>query len=465
MSPTTAATPSTAFAAYRERLQAELVPTLPGQLSRVSWGRDRIVGHQRERLAALLAHAAERSPFHARRLAGVDPDAVDPRDLSALPVMTKAEMMAALDDVFTDRRLGTRLVESALAAGTAEPQPILGEYVAFTSGGSSGRRGVYVFDPPALRQFLGSLCRGLVARIEAMGGPPPGGLPIAMVSARSAVHPTGGAAQFAGGALPFHFVPVPATLPVPEIVERLNAVQAPLLYGYASMIERLAAEQRAGRLRIRPLTVTCTSETLTPEMRAAVRDGFGVPVIDTFGSTEGLVGASPPDGEAIVFAEDGCIVELVDEHHRPVPPGTPSAKVLVTNLENRVQPLIRYELTDVLTAQPGDGHLRATVSGRSDESFRWEGVTVHPFVVRSVLVGVPQIAEYQVRQTGAGVAVTAVAAAGAGTVDTDGVAAEVAAALARAGLRRPDVTVRLAPALDRDPATGKLRRFVPLPGR
>lgn len=64
------------------------------------------------------------------------------------------------------------------------------------------------------------------------------------------------------------------------------------------------------------------------------------------------------------------IVELVDERNEPVPPGTPSAKVLLTNLYNRAQPLSRYELTDRFVAQPpapDHGHLRAAVEGRSDE--------------------------------------------------------------------------------------------------
>lgn len=457
----TAAAPTT-FAAYRERLQPAVVAALPEMIARTTWGREQIVDHQRARLRSLLADAAERSPFHARRLAGVDPDGVDPRDLSALPVMTKAEVMGEFDDVVTDRRLTRALVEDTLAATDSEPRPVLDRYVAFTSGGSSGTRGVFVLDETAMTQFLGSLSRNLVARIEQTGGPPPGGLPIAIVAAASAVHPTGGAIRLAGGLLPFRFVPVPATAPLPHIVDRLNAVQAPLLYGYPSMLARLAAEQRAGRLRIRPVMVTSTSETLTPELRAAITEGFGVPIINTFGSTEGLVGSSAPDDEAVVFAEDGCIVELVDEQYRPVPPGTPSASVLVTNLENHVQPLIRYELTDVLIAVPGDeGHLRAAVQGRSDEVFHYAGATLHPHVVRSVLVQRPDVAEYQVRQTRRGVAVTVVPAADA--VDEDALASALVTALAGAGLPDPQVAVASAPALDRDPRTGKLRRFVPLP--
>src|SRR5687767_2229291 len=102
---TTGTAAAGAFARLRNQLQEELLAGYPAQLARLGWDRARIVAHQRARLRALLAYAVERSPFHARRLAEVDVGAVDPRDLSRLPVMTKAEMMADLGEVFTDRRL------------------------------------------------------------------------------------------------------------------------------------------------------------------------------------------------------------------------------------------------------------------------------------------------------------------------------------------------------------------------
>jgi phenylacetate-coenzyme A ligase PaaK-like adenylate-forming protein len=54
-----------------------------------------------------------------------------------------------------------------------------------------------------------------------------------------------------------------------------------------------------------------------------------------------------PTGRAgITFATDCCIVELVDDDDRPVPPGATSSGILVTNLFNRGQPLIRYRIDD-----------------------------------------------------------------------------------------------------------------------
>lgn len=462
--PTTTASTRSSFTAFNAGLQAALLASCPEHLARVNWDRAAILAHQRNALRALLAHAAEHSPFHARRLAGIDLDAVDPRDLSGLPVMTKNDLMGRFDDILSDRRITLGLVEATLAVTGAEPQPLFGEYLAFTSGGSSGRRGVFVFDRVGLGQFVGSVTRGLVARIHALGGPPPGGLPVAIVAASTSVHLTGfAAAASAGGGLPFRFLSVPVTRPVPEIVERLNAMQPAMLYGYPSMLGRLGGEQRAGRLHIAPTMVTCTSETLSTDLRSAIEQGFGAPIIDAFACTEGLIGATAPDGDVHTFAEDGCIVELVDAEHRPVPPGTPAAAALITHLDNRIQPLIRYELTDAFVAQPPaveHGYLRARVHGRCDDVFRYGAVTIHPLVLRTALVQTPEVIEYQVHQTRRGVAVAAVAPAG---LDRAAVATRLTTSLAQAGLANAHVSVEAVPQLGRDPRTGKLRRFVPLP--
>jgi phenylacetate-coenzyme A ligase PaaK-like adenylate-forming protein len=374
--------------------------------------------------------------------------------------MTKAEMMDDLGDVYTDRRLAPDLVEAALAQTTTDPVPILGQYLALTTGGSSGRRGVFVFDAWAAVQFMTSLTRALFVRVQAAGGPPPGGLTIAMIGAPSAVHATGSAAPWtAGGLLPFRFVGVPVTQPLDDIVDQLNAIDAPALAGYPTVLARLAAERLRGRLRIRPRTVSSTSETLDPLLRAAIAEAFEVPVVDMFGSTEGLVGISAPDDATLVFNSDVCITELVDEDHRPVPAGTPSAKVLVTNLSNRTQPLIRYELNDSFVRQPDapdHGHLRATVQGRADELLRYAGVDVHPVVVRSVLVKEPAVLDYQVHQTARGIDVAALAGE---RLDEQRLRVRLVRALGDAGLRDPAVTVRSVATLKRHHESGKLQRF------
>ena len=198
--------------------------------------------------------------------------------------MSKTEMMESLDDVFTDRRLTWGLVEQALAVTATEPVPILGRYTALASGGVSGQRGVFVYDPGAVAGYTSSLTRSLMARLRTLGDAAREGLTIGLVAAASAVHGTRSTvAWLAGDASPIRATPIPVTLPLPEIVERLNALQPRFLYGYASILVRLAAEQRAGRLQIRPMSVTSTSETLVDEARAAIAEAFAAPIVDIFG--------------------------------------------------------------------------------------------------------------------------------------------------------------------------------------
>jgi phenylacetate-coenzyme A ligase PaaK-like adenylate-forming protein len=377
--------------------------------------------------------------------------------------MTKTDMMAAIDDVFTDRRLTLGAVEQALAATGSEPVPVLGRYMALATGGSAGQRGVFVFDQAAKAEFILSIIRSLLAGLHAAGGIPPGGLPMAMVGAGSAVHATGAAAaETIGPDAPLRVLPVPVTMPLRQIVDRLNTLQAPALIGYASALGRLAAEQNAHRLHIAPVVIISTSETLLPEARREITAAFGVPVINSFASTEGLMGSSAPGDDVLMFNSDMCIIELVDAANRPVGPGVPSAKVLVTNLYNLAQPLIRYELADSFVLEPsagGPGHMLARVHGRADEVFHYQAGDLHPHVVRSVMLRSPEVADYQVRQTRTGIEADIIAA---GSASPEALRRRLAEALARGGLSQPDVTVRIAADLPRCAGSGKLRRFVPL---
>jgi phenylacetate-coenzyme A ligase PaaK-like adenylate-forming protein len=442
-------------------MSAELTRRLGPYTERLGWDASQLAHHQRERLQLLLAHAAGHSPFHARRLRGVDPSRFELPDLARLPVMTKAEMMAQFDAVVTDRRLSKHQVEQHLAASLHEPSLLLDQYVCLASGGSSGLRGIFVQTLGEFTDFVASLVRPGYARALAAGGPPPEGLALGLVAAASPVHSSGFGAAVATGP-PVRLIPAPATLPLTEIVARLNAAQPPALMGYASKLAELAREQLAGRLSITPRSVMPNAEVLTPADRAVIEQAFAVPVIDSFVSTEGLVGHSEPGGSVLRLAADMCLAELVDDDNNPVPAGVPSAKVLVTNLHNLTQPLIRYELTDRFTsphATPADGWPRASIEGRADDTFRYGDVAVHPHVIRSALSGDGAVHEYQVRQTKRGVDVDCVTG---GRLDTAVLAARLADGLRQAGLTQPEVNITIAEAIPRDPKTGKVRRFLPL---
>jgi phenylacetate-coenzyme A ligase PaaK-like adenylate-forming protein len=446
----------------RTRVSGAVGRQMPGHIARLGWDAGRLAAFQRDRLRALLARAIAGSPFHAGRLRGVDPDRFELADLARLPVMTKADMMANFDAATTDRRLTRDLVERCLARSVTDPSLLLGDYVVLVSGGSSGQRGLFVQTVDEYAEFAASVTRRGMAAALAGGGLPPEGLVIGMVGAGSPVHSSGLACVTATRP-PVCLVPAPASLPVAEIVRRLNAAQPPNLLAYAAKLAELAREQRDGRLKLRLRSVASFAESISMSERIAVTQAFGVPVIDTFASTEGLVGHSEPGGTVLTFASDTCIAECTDDEGRPVPDGVASAKVLVTNLHNLTQPIIRYELTDRFTpaGTSEGGALRASVEGRSDDLFRYSEASVHPFVLGAPLLHAPAVREFQVRQTELGADIAAVTD---GDFDPSAIVTEVRRSLRQAGLGCPQVGFRRVGALDRDPMTSKARRFIPLPG-
>jgi phenylacetate-CoA ligase len=454
-------TTGTGLETLRARFGAALAGHLENHRGRPHWDAGQLADHQREQLRALLARAAAQSPFYARRLAGVDPARFELAGLARLPVLTKQQMMAGFDELATDRRLTRARAEEHLAASGEQPSLLLGRYVCLASGGSSGLRGIVVQTIEEYAEFAASFLRNVAAALAASGGPPPGGIPVAIIGAASPVHASGFGAAAGAAGYPLRTIPAPATLPLPALVARLNQARPLVLHGHATTLALLAAEQRAGRLRIAPASVTAMGELLTGTGRGAITAAFGVPPVNQFTCTEGLTGQSDPGGEVLTFASDMCLTELVDEDNRPVPDGTPSARVLLTSPYNHTQPLIRYELTDRFTRHPaaaGQGWLRATVEGRADDTFRYGTIALDPLVIRTVMVRTPAALEYQARQTSRGIDIAVVAS---GPLDHTALAAALEQNLRAAGLPDPQVRVRQVPDIARHPETGKARRFIP----
>jgi phenylacetate-coenzyme A ligase PaaK-like adenylate-forming protein len=444
----------------RARFGATLAGRLDAHIERLDWDSGKLEQFQREELRRLLVHAVERSPFHARRLRGIDPERFELEQLAELPVMSKEQMMASFDELLTDRRLTSARVEGHIAALRMEPSLLDSDYVCLASGGSSGLRGVFVQTLEEYLEFVASVVRRAMAAVIAAGGPAPGGHPTGIVAAAAPIHSSGFCAAIATG-YPVRMIPAPATLPVAEVVRRLNEAQPPTLLAHTSKLVTLAAEQRAGRLRIEPRSITAMGETVTTEDRGTIEASFGIPLITQFVSTEGLVGHSEAGGDVVSFAADACIVELVDANNQPVPEGVASAKALVTNLHNHTQPLIRYELTDrfIRHRSARSGAVRATVEGRADDMFRYGGVAVDPLVIRTVMVRTPAALEYQVRQTAHGIDIAII---GEGELSPTALTAALEQSLRAAGLPNPHVRVREVTDIARHPETGKARRFIPL---
>ena len=199
--------------------------------------------------------------------------------------------------------------------------------------------------------------------------------------------------------------------PLPVLLEQLNSFQPALLATYASTLAVLAEEQVAGRLRIAPLIVTTGGGLLLPAVRHRAEAAFHCPVLETYSASEATPLALPCRHGRLHVNTDWYILEPVDTAGRPVPAGQRSDSVLVTNLANHVQPLIRYPLGDSVVVDPQRcpcGLLLPTiqVEGRTEQILRMPGargepVALPPMALATVVEETPGVHRFQVVQTAA----------------------------------------------------------------
>ncbi len=144
----------TAYESLRAAHLSAVRAALEDHVARLDWPRERIERYRTERLRSLLAFARERSPFHAARMADIDPATATVDDLARLPPMVKQEAQDEWDAIVTSPDIDRAGAERVLAEQRWFSYTPAGLQV-FSSGGSSGVRGVYVWD---WEQFVTLAC-------------------------------------------------------------------------------------------------------------------------------------------------------------------------------------------------------------------------------------------------------------------------------------------------------------------
>jgi phenylacetate-CoA ligase len=455
---------NTGYEVLRQRHQADAMAQLPEHFARIAWPRERLFVQREQSLRVLIDVAQRQSSWHRDRLGHLNARTLREADLAGIPAMTKQELMTNFDSIVTDRRLNLDLLEKYLAELRSD-EYLFDRYHVVTSGGSSGRRGVFVYDWDAWTLCYLSLRRYSSLKIAQAGRASDEPIVMAKIGAAKALHISRALSQtFSNPNLIIHHFPM--TLAMEEIVEGLNALQPDLLEGYTSVLFRLAKLALAGKLRIAPRWVSSISEPLLPEIRKTAEEAWKVTVLNVWGASEaGCCAASCGLGPWMHLTDDLLLIEPVDDGGHPVPAGVRSAKVYLTNLYNLTVPLIRYELTDEVTliegpCPCGSHHRRIEdVQGRLDDSFCYSGgPTVHPHLFRTALARERNVVEYQVRQTPRGATISLVCN---GEIQEERLHAELVGGLTHLGLKSPEIRIARVEHLERL-HSGKLKRFVPL---
>jgi len=424
---------------------------------------------QTRRFRKLLWHVLQcsrfyKSYYHAH---GITIKHIEDISVTDLPPISKPMMMDHYDDFVCDRSLKRKNIEEFLSGSAKPRERYRNNYTVIHTSGSCGTISLFVYGPEdwAVIKAL------VVARVI---NPDPHfikKLKFAFIGATDG--------HYAGVSLASDvperlgcFLPLSINSPLEIIDRKSNAFQPDVLSGYSSGVHLLAQEQLKGNIAIRPARIICTSDPLTHEMRHTIKHAFGREPINFYAASESLsMAAQCGRHEDLHLFTDWHIFEAVDDDFRPVAAGIPG-NLLLTNLYNYTQPLIRYQMHDEIVINPepcGCGLPLPTmhnVAGRQ-EDFLWFDTAagkcdyLHPIVLVELFVA--GLKKFQVIQTQRNAMLM--------KVIVDGDQAAVVAAIRRrmheifCG-KKLDTTVQLnlevVQDIPNDPKTGKYKLIIPL---
>jgi phenylacetate-CoA ligase len=297
-----------------------VVPALDAMLERQSWDPSRLAADGRRRLADLVAHAARAIPFY-RGLGLRGSEAIE--DLPLLDRRTLRDAGDALRD----------------------PDAPLETLEVATSGGSTGAPAAVWLDRAACDAHTAAVLRSqtwmglpLVARHALLWGPPPDVVTygtfsgrIRGIAARRTFYPTYGLTDERAEA----------------IRRALRRGRFPQVVGYSSALDHVAAG--AAPLERPARAVLASAEILTPPQRRRIGRFFGAPVFERFGCNEFATVAHQCGAGGMHVLTDRVHLEILRPDGRPAAPGE-IGEAVVSDLDNRAMPLLRYRLGDALEA-------------------------------------------------------------------------------------------------------------------
>jgi phenylacetate-CoA ligase len=429
------------------------------------WPRARLEELQQRRIVDLLDWVTQKSPFYReyRSTHRLGP----PYSLQDFPIMDKKAYMKHFDEIVTDPRLCLSQLQEHMAHVSGD-EYYMNEYRVLTTAGSSGYKTVVVFNRKEW-----SIQEAASMRIAAMMGVVPFSKrrpTIVTIGSPSPMHDSYRLPLSMDIGL-YRFHVLPATVPIEELVQRLNSLQPHMLRGFPSMIGLLVTEQLQGRLNINPSIIAGGGEPMPSELRKQIQTAWQSSVFDIYGTQEGLRAMECNPGQGMHIFEDLGVVEVVDEGNRPVPDGTLGHKILFTSLFGFTQPIIRYEISDMMVMAPepcpcGQPFRRIlAINGRNDDVLHLRGrggrqVAVHPVHFWNVLESFADIRQYQVVHEQDGICLRLMFEEGNGHVASS-VREQMARKLGTLGVDCPLIRVELVTALeDRSRHMGKWKNII-----
>jgi len=195
-----------------------------------------------------------------------------------------------------------------------------------------------------------------------------------------------------------------------EIIQQLETLNPNVISAPPSMLKLLAKEFLKNRLKIRPKLLYSYAEILYPDIKEYLEKSFQCQIHEVYQGSEGCYALTCNHGN-LHINEDMVFFELFNAKDLPTKEGEPCCKLLVTDLHKKSQPIIRYELNDIITLSRkkcrcgSNFRVIEHIQGRADDMFwgllknsRKPHFIFQDFIARAIISISDDIEEYQAIQ-------------------------------------------------------------------
>ena len=377
--------------------------------------RRQVEKYQGKQLELLLKAAVEGSAFYrslyqTNGMLGIEPiphkseiqkliakQKLEESGFFRLPTINKQIMMDNFDSLNTCGLKKSEVLEFALGKEFAGDYTgyYKEKYVVGLSSGTSGNKGLYVTP----REITERLPFVFLAR----GGVPLHNIPMKILFLLRVF-----SQGFADIEAPLINLTYKSTMTPPrELLEFINKNQVNIIMAPPSMLRILM--EYSNQIKSKIKTIVSYAEVLEKEEKERLKKAFNCQVNEIYQASEGPIGSTCKCGNMHIN-EDLVLVELFDEKGDKVElPGVIPSRMLVTNLVNTAQPLIRYEMNDLVVLGekcPCGSSFRVIdrILGRNDDVLLLKdekGEIVHVFpdlFARWIITTEDRIREFQVLQ-------------------------------------------------------------------
>lgn len=303
---------------------------------------------QQERLQELVKYVREHSPYFADLYASIPEEFT----LTDLPITKKNVLLENYDNWVTDRELHLEDVLKYINRDISKDNSLLlGKYTALRTSGSTGNPLPMVRDDHRNKIHSQLIAQRLCASMD------PDILNIRKHKVATVIHLSNGASSYealkrmkmANPGYEHNLLAMSVLDNVEKMVEELNRFQPEAMTGYPSVLVRLALEQLKGNLHLNLKALASSAEMLSEENFHLLKKAFDCPIANNYCMTEGGEIAMTHNCPHLHINEDWVIVEPVDKDMNVLENSDEwSEGVLVTDLSNYVQPIIRYYVSDVV---------------------------------------------------------------------------------------------------------------------